>query len=139
MCQNCYEQWRYDNRTPEQIAKATERNKRNGKIWRTLNKARESELKAEYREANRDRINIQQRCVRYGIEYEDYMRMLEEQNAVCAICLRPPCVQRNLSIDHCHTTGKVRGLLCHKCNMALGKLDDDPETILRAHAYLKKP
>jgi recombination endonuclease VII len=59
---------------------------------------------------------------RYGLSKEDYERMLDEQGGVCAICGSAPDKQR-LSVDHNHGTGKVRGLLCHKCNLALGVIE----------------
>lgn len=79
----------------------------------------------------------------FGMEQEDYDRLLNEQFGVCAICERPESIERGgksewLSVDHCHTTGKVRGLLCTQCNHAIGKLDDDPELLRRAIAYLEK-
>lgn len=80
----------------------------------------------------------------FGITFDDYTRMLEQQDGVCAICLRPEETKSRsgkaklLAVDHCHTTGKVRGLLCQFCNQAIGLLKDDP---LRADAlarYLKE-
>lgn len=71
---------------------------------------------------------------RYGITAEDYDHMFAEQNGLCAICGRPD--SRALSVDHDHETGKVRGLLCSKCNFLLGYADDDPEILTRAIEYL---
>lgn len=78
----------------------------------------------------------------FDIGPEDYDRLLNEQSGVCAICERPESVERGgksewLSVDHCHTTGKVRGLLCSQCNHAIGKLNDDPELMRRAISYLR--
>jgi hypothetical protein len=83
---------------------------------------------------------------KYGITVADYDRMLEEQDGGCAICgTRVPCVRRHKNIetekffvDHCHVTGKVRGLLCNACNRALGYLRDDPTIIDRAASYLRR-
>ena len=58
----------------------------------------------------------------YGITQEDYNLLLEKQDGKCAICKRPPKEGKILCVDHCHGTGKVRGLLCHGCNTAIGKL-----------------
>lgn len=64
----------------------------------------------------------------YGITVEDYWEMFERQGGGCNVCGEPPqAPRRHLSIDHCHVTGVVRGLLCYKCNTAAGLLDDDPE------------
>lgn len=66
--------------------------------------------------------------------------MLEGQNHVCAICSRPETRGKTkyLSVDHCHTTGKVRGLLCAKCNTVLGYMNDNPDYLTKAMEYLKK-
>lgn len=75
----------------------------------------------------------------YGLTPEDYERMLEDQNGVCAICLKTDVVTgRRLAVDHCHKTGVVRGLLCSQCNTAIGRFEDDTEVIERAIAYLNK-
>lgn len=58
---------------------------------------------------------------RYGLTPSDVQAMLEKQGGACAICVLPLTKHH---IDHCHTTGKVRGLLCHRCNTRLGGLDD---------------
>lgn len=76
---------------------------------------------------------------RYGITTDDYRELLAKQNDVCAICLRPEKEKRKryLSIDHCHKTNKVRGLLCDTCNKGLGHFQDSPELLNRAVNYLK--
>jgi len=75
---------------------------------------------------------------RYGLSKEDYSKLLEKQNNVCAICLNPETIENSiLCVDHCHTTGKVRGLLCRMCNSALGKFGDNLSNLKRAVAYLE--
>lgn len=79
---------------------------------------------------------------RYGITYQEYCDMLDAQKGRCAIC-ESFDAQNNrtygkLFIDHCHTTGKVRGLLCSKCNHALGQLNDDVDLFKKAIEYLTK-
>lgn len=71
---------------------------------------------------------------RYGLTLADYDRMLEEQNVACAICQEPKVY--NLHVDHCHTTNKVRGLLCAQCNRAIGLLRDNTESVARLATYL---
>lgn len=74
----------------------------------------------------------------YGITLAEYERLLVEQGGRCAICRRRPG-RRRLSVDHDHTTGRVRGLLCSDrpgCNSALARFDKDPKTARRAAAYL---
>ena len=60
---------------------------------------------------------------KYGITLEEYDQMFEQQGGVCAICGEPQLGKR-LSVDHSHTTGKVRGLLCYICNTRLGILEN---------------
>jgi len=76
---------------------------------------------------------------RYDLAIEDYDAMFASQKNLCAICQRPERVEykRRLSVDHNHKTGKVRGLLCHHCNTAIGKFDDDPNLLDAASLYLK--
>ena len=76
-----------------------------------------------------------------GVEFtvEEYDNLLQEQELGCAIC----GAQSNkngtrLCLDHCHTTGKIRGLLCHYCNTSLGKFNDDIELLQSAIEYLKR-
>ena len=76
---------------------------------------------------------------RYGITVQDYENMLLAQNKQCAICGTTECSSgRNFAVDHCHTTGKIRGLLCSACNIGLGKFRDNPEVIKKAIEYLKQ-
>ncbi len=76
----------------------------------------------------------------YGILLGDYEKMLQQQEGVCKICKNPETHRhkKNLSVDHCHSEKKVRGLLCHKCNVALGLLNDDIEIITNMINYLKE-
>jgi hypothetical protein len=76
---------------------------------------------------------------RYGITPEDYEAMLLAQCGHCALCDRTPAQERygHLNVDHCHATGKVRGLLCTPHNHALGKLGDSEAALLRALAYIR--
>lgn len=95
---------------------------------------------------------------RYGITEEEYNQMLIQQKHSCKICgykpdkcqTQPDKCQTNYSqtsarqmpdkplyVDHCHQTKVIRGLLCHKCNVALGHMNDDPEQLERAANYLR--
>lgn len=75
---------------------------------------------------------------KYGLSVPVYDKMLKRFNGCCWICLKLPPRGRSLAIDHCHSTGKVRGLLCTPCNYAIGMLRDDPATVRRAHVYLSR-
>jgi Recombination endonuclease VII len=74
----------------------------------------------------------------YGISLVQYERLLARQGGVCAICGRPPRGQRPLDVDHNHTTGQVRGLLCGNCNRALGLLEENPILFDKAKEYIAK-
>lgn len=86
----------------------------------------------------RERTKWERAFKQYGITKQEYESMFSNQNGLCAICGKT--YQRNgkeyLLIDHCHTTGKVRGLLCHKCNVGIGLLTHEPELLRKAIHYL---
>src|SRR5262245_26753311 len=76
------------------------------------------------------------RCI-YGISLEEYDTMLARQGGACAICKKKPDTGKSLCVDHCHVTGMVRGLLCHKCNSVLAFGNDDLDILRAAIAYLQ--
>ena len=134
------------------------------KKWYEKNKAQHASVRREYVRANKERVNKYSREWRkknrarcsetfqnsnlkalYGITLEQKREMLKEQKEVCAICMRPEVVRaplslkpRSLSVDHDHLTNKVRGLLCSRCNQAVGLLRDNPEFFLNGYSYLRK-
>jgi hypothetical protein len=73
----------------------------------------------------------------YGVTKEFLLDLYEKQQGKCKICGIKPQTTRGLHIDHCHSTGKVRGLLCHGCNTSIGAMKEDPEILLKAIAYLR--
>ena len=77
---------------------------------------------------------------KYNITIEDYNQLLENQNNSCAICKSVFSGRGNnlFDVDHCHSTGKVRGLLCIKCNFGLGSFKDDIKALFEAINYLNK-
>jgi len=75
----------------------------------------------------------------YDLTPEQFNNLLAEQANLCKICGQPDTSKRGvLHVDHCHKTGRVRGLLCFKCNIALGKFKDDPQLLRNALAYLEE-
>lgn len=90
-----------------------------------------------------------QRLKRYGIDYEGYNKLREEQSCSCAICGkhetevsqgRAKTPATALHVDHCHETQAIRGLLCTNCNIILGKCYDNVSILMNAIKYLgKKP
>lgn len=81
---------------------------------------------------------------KFGFKKEEYFKLLISQNNVCAICKKEETAKHKtyknakkfLRVDHCHKTGKIRGLLCHKCNTAIGSLQDSIEILKSAISYL---
>jgi Recombination endonuclease VII len=73
----------------------------------------------------------------FGISHEIYDEMLSKQNNSCAICLRTSPTGYGWHVDHCHTTKKVRGLLCSKCNQGLGLFEDSLTSLRKAIEYLE--
>src|SRR5262249_47973194 len=90
---------------------------------RTLEKQRLSSRRSKFKNS-------------YGITYEQRDQMLAEQGGRCAICRTDDPGKQGWCLDHCHVTGRNRGLLCSRCNFALGLLDDDPEHFRTAIKYL---
>ena len=88
----------------------------------------------KWRHNNRDRTAIYDKKRKYGLTPEREAEILEEQNGVCALCEKP----KKLVVDHCHTTGIVRGLLCRTCNTGLGSFSDNLKGILKAVVYLER-
>jgi hypothetical protein len=72
---------------------------------------------------------------RYGMTMDEYDAMVVAQNNLCAICNQPQS-RRNLAVDHCHQTNRVRGLLCDKCNLALGMINDNLNIVESIKRYL---
>lgn len=70
----------------------------------------------------------------YNMSVDEYLELHNKQKGFCLICKKE---DSNLVIDHCHKSGKVRGLLCAKCNTAIGMLDENVETLLNAIQYLR--
>lgn len=71
----------------------------------------------------------------YGLSSEAFKSLEAGQNGACAVCRRPN--GRTLCVDHCHKTGKIRGLLCDNCNRAIGLFVDDPTLMRQAAVYVE--
>ncbi len=114
--------------------------------WYKENRARHNKRSAENyqkrikenpeKEAARERTAYLMR--RHGITVEEYDRMLMSQRGVCAICFDHCRTGKRLAVDHCHETGRIRGLLCLDCNQTLGKFMDVPERFEQAARYLRE-
>ena len=108
------------------------------KKWARDNPERVAARQAEYR-ANGRKAAIDRRYQlkrKYGITPEEYDRLLAEQDGRCAICRRRPRDDISLHVDHDHETGRIRGLLCFRCNNALGDFEDDHDRLYAALRHL---
>lgn len=147
--------FRYEN--PEKVAKTN-------KDWADKNRGWRKAYRKEWYEANKpyfqeryraERAAHKQRTVawqkanpskvasirvkaRYGLTRSDFEAMLVAQSGLCLICGLQPHKMRRLVVDHCHATGKIRGLLCDGCNKGLGDFEDRIERLEAAIAYLKR-
>lgn len=128
------------------INKSRERNKIAQKKWRENNRERCLEKGRKYYAENKDKIKERKKkytekevirsrkknLARYGIDEEILLRMKEEQNHCCAICGEI----KKLVVDHNHTTGETRGLLCSNCNIVLGMAKENINILSKAIIYI---
>jgi len=97
---------------------------------------------AKHRSTRQEQIKAYGRSYQWkkiglDITEEDYQVMLENQSGLCGICRRPNGGRR-FHVDHNHDTGFIRGLLCHKCNLGIGNLDDSILLLESALKYMKE-
>jgi hypothetical protein len=121
------------------------------KRWYTKNREREIERVADWQRENPERVRAAMDRFRaagkkkvsdrkshlkrkYGITLEDFDTLLASQGGGCAICGKPDVDH----VDHDHVTGRVRGILCFRCNVAIGQMDDDCDRLAAAMAYLDR-
>lgn len=86
----------------------------------------------------RDLFHKKKSRLKINLSYEEYKKMFILQKNTCAICGQKEMVLKSLSLDHCHKTGKVRELLCQKCNTGLGMFRETPDLLKKAIKYLRK-
>jgi hypothetical protein len=111
--------------------KTVNKNTAYSRVWRLKNPQKALEI---YRK---------QGICRKGITITEFNNLLKKQNKVCAICKKPETAflkgrVKKLSIDHCHNTKKVRGLLCGRCNAAIGLVKEDIGILSAAITYLNE-
>ena len=106
--------------------KQTDKYKATQQAWRLSHQGQRSILKSRLK-------------TKFGITLEDYDNLHIKHNNSCALCNTPESeLLTKLCIDHCHTTNKVRGLLCDACNVAIGLLKDDKTLLTKAIKYLEE-
>lgn len=125
--------------------------------WREKNKDHLRKYLQEWQKKNKDKIAANQRRWyaknktkdnvrnaiknrwlkrKYNITLDDYQKLLKKQNGECAICGQISSESRTLDVDHCHKSGKIRGLLCPNCNVGLGNFQDNILLLQKASLYL---
>ncbi len=120
-------------------------NKEYNKIWSKKNAHKKNASSMKWAKNNPTRARFYHIKSKYNLTQDEYNDLLTKQNYVCAICFKPESATHSksrkvapLSIDHNHETGKVRGLLCHKHNLAIGAFNDDVVLLESARQYLIK-
>lgn len=114
------------------------RRKETARIWRENNPNYKKEFKEKYPEKfEAQRFKSMMWRIKVDMTYDEFKQMFKKQKGVCKICGGLE-TKRRLSVDHCHETGKVRGLLCQQCNIALGLFKDNPKLLKKAIKYLIK-
>ena len=130
--------------------KNREKNNDRVKKWQQANRDKTNKYFIEWGKKNPGKLEAKKLRARnktkgINLSYEDYIKMCSSQNNLCSICGKKEIAKHSktgttniLSIDHCHKTKKVRGLLCKKCNSAIGFFEDDLDIVKKAVKYLQK-
>lgn len=106
--------------------------------WRRKNREYIRAHAKEYRKQHGHVTRVKDLRIKYGITPNQYDEMMILQNGLCAICRKTAKEnKKRLSIDHCHITKKVRGLLCYRCNTGLASFKDNLEILKQAVIYLE--
>jgi DNA mismatch repair ATPase MutL len=118
-----------------------EKSRKKRKDWNDANRDKMNEYNKAYREKNHDKSRHRTVKYKYGLTSSEYDSLVEQSGGTCPICgilfdwidrhkANRPCV------DHCHESGKIRGLICGKCNAALGMFYDDISILEKAIQWL---
>ena len=112
------------------------------KVYYEKNKEAIAAYKKDYQEKNKESIAAYRKAYdvlrKYGITLAEKKKMKDEQENKCKICYQNFSSDVEPHVDHCHTTGEIRGLLCRQCNVGLGSFKDNPVALVRAAEYLKE-
>lgn len=114
-----------------------ENNRAKCREWYWKNREYALEKHKKYYQENKDKFRKYSLKRHYGITLEEFKDLLKSGNNRCYICKR--CFSTKLlpNTDHCHSTKKVRGILCGSCNRGLGYFKDNPELLRKAALYLE--
>ena len=114
--------------------------------WQLENPKRSKELASVWYKTEKGIISRRKKQLKkYDLTIDQYNSMLKSQNNVCAICMKEEIVIsglakkfKNMAVDHDHKTGKIRGILCHNCNRALGHFHDSETKMISAIKYIRR-
>ena len=138
LCTNCYDKVLKQENTDYRL-----RQQYNSKRWLSDRPhyariyRKQYQHKPQY-QTLRTQHTLHYRLRKLGITIDVYQLLLKYQNNQCSICTKR-LIGKDRHLDHCHTTNKVRGLLCHTCNLALGLMKDNQQWLQNAIQYLQKP
>lgn len=107
------------------------------KQWHKDHQESRRKSSSEYRRRSPDKGKHRAQYKRYGLFPGEKERLLELQGGVCKMCSTDFPGKGGWHTDHCHSSGKVRGILCHNCNRGIGYLKDDPKLVAKAVEYLE--
>jgi hypothetical protein len=129
-----------ERRTYQKIYDSKEENKRKKRIRSKTSKYKAYQKNYSINPTNKIKLKInyeKSKLKKFGLTLEDYDLMFNNQYGCCAICGRLHSeFKKKLAVDHCHSTGKVRGILCSNCNSILGHAHDSIEVLQKAIDYL---
>ena len=126
MCGSCYNKYLFEKASPEEQRIRLDRIKENWHRRYASKNSTEHALKQRNRALRH----------RYGLSQQEYQDMFKEQCGVCYLCKKPQSGNKPLFVDHCHTTGKTRKLLCARCNTFIGYIETTPHLLDDLKAYI---
>jgi len=135
LCRNCYEK-----QLRNQNFEYAERQRESSRNWDKKNPEKKKESDRIWIEKNpekKKRTQLKYRLKKYGITPKEYQNIFKRQNGKCALCKKFPDKHKCLMVDHNHSTGKVRGLLCKSCNFLVGTFEKRMALLMEAGRYLQ--
>lgn len=113
-------------------------NKEYLKNWVIKNRNKSNTIKTKYQKSSKGKINSKYSKIksRYGLTKEEYDRLIISTGNICSLC-NNEFINNKYCVDHCHSTGKIRGIICDRCNKALGLVKDSKTTLMNMLNYLE--
>jgi hypothetical protein len=108
------------------------------KQYRTIHPERIKRAHRKYNSSNPEKVAAAKRKYKYGLSPEGYDALMKQQGSACAICKTPNWADYPPHVDHDHKSGRVRGILCRCCNVAIGLIKDNPKTARTLADYLER-